>query len=127
MKNSRLQKFEKPVEFEPSPEQVAQAREAAVNMIMAVYDRMPKDNIQPVADSFESLARQAKEGVPRQSTIIRTSESDTKIVSVSAEKKGSEIVTLHNSGDSERKGSEIVTKFDLSELEILRKIENGES
>ncbi len=119
MKNSRLQKFEKPVEFEPSPEQVAQAREVAVNMIMAVYDRMPKDNIQPVVESFQELARQAKEGVLRQSTIIQTSESDTDIISGGAEKKGSEIVTLSN----DTKRSEKFTDF---EMELLRQIQNGE-
>ncbi len=74
MKNNRLQKFESKTASEPSPEQIKQARETAVNMIMAVYDRMPKDNIQPVKESFSELARQAREGVPRQSTIIQTSE-----------------------------------------------------
>jgi hypothetical protein len=117
MKNSRLQKFEKPVEFEPSPEQVAQARETAVNMIMAVYDRMPKDNIQPVADSFESLARQAKEGVHRQSTIIQTSESDTKIIS------GGSLEVPKKSTDIDIEAPQKFTDF---EMELLRQIQNGE-
>jgi hypothetical protein len=117
MKNSRLQKFEKPVEFDPSPEQVAQARETAVNMIMNVFDRMPKDNIKPPVESFSELARQAKEGVPRQSTIIRTSESDTKIISggsLNAPKKSTDI------------DIEAPQKFTDFEMELLRKIQNGE-
>ncbi len=118
MKNSRLQKFEKPVEFEPSPEQVAQAREVAVNMIMAVYDRMPKDNIQPVAESFEELARQAKSGVKR-------SESDTLIISGGAEKviQIPKSDTLHNSGGEENSGK---SKFTDLENALLEQIRNGE-
>jgi hypothetical protein len=75
MKNNRLQKFESKTASEPSPEQIKQAREAAVNMIMAVYDRMPKDNIKPVKESFQELARQAKFGIVRESTIIVSAES----------------------------------------------------
>jgi hypothetical protein len=119
MKNNRLQKFESKTASEPSPEQIKQAQNRAVDMIMAVYDRMPKDNIQPVKESFLELGRQAKEGVPRQSTIIQTSESDTKIISGGAEKKGSEIVTLSN----DTKRSEKFTDF---EMELLRQIQNGE-
>ncbi len=78
MKRNRLEKYESKITPETSPEHLKQAREIAVNMIMNVFERMPKDNIQPVADSFESLARQAKSGIVRQSVIVQTSESEKK-------------------------------------------------
>jgi hypothetical protein len=118
MKNSRLQKFEKPVEFDPSPEQVAQAREAAVNMIMNVFDRMPKDNIKPPVESFSELARQAKEGVSRQPTIIDSGASEKPVQSSAHPTK---IIM----GDAENL-PKIVTSFNSEELELLRKIQNGE-
>jgi hypothetical protein len=117
MKNNRLQKFESKTASEPSPEQIKQAQNRAVDMIMAVYDRMPKDNIQPVKESFLELGRQAKEGVSRQSTIIQTSESDTKIISggsLNAPKKSTDI------------DIEAPQKFTDFEMELLRKIQNGE-
>jgi dihydropteroate synthase len=118
MKNSRLQKFEKPVEFEPSLEQVAQAREAAVNMIMAVFERMPKDNIQPVKESLQELARQAKEGVPRQSTIIQTGGGSSEVP-----KKSTLIISGGSSEVPKNVTSNILSD---SDLELLRKIQNGE-
>jgi methylthioribose-1-phosphate isomerase len=117
MKNNRLQKFESKTASEPSPEQIKQARETAVNMIMAVYDRMPKDNIQPVKESFLELGRQAREGVHRQSTIIQTSESDTKIIS------GGSLEVPKKSTDID---IEVPQKFTDFEMELLRKIQNGE-
>jgi hypothetical protein len=117
MKNNRLQKFESKIEPETSPEHLKQAREAAVNMIMAVYDRMPKDNIQPVKESFLELGRQAREGVHRQSTIIQTSESDTKIIS------GGSLEVPKKSTDID---IEVPQKFTDFEMELLRKIQNGE-
>jgi hypothetical protein len=121
MKINKLDRFETKTTLEPSPEQIQQAKQTFVNLLTPIVEKMLKSpgDIKPVAESFEELARQAKSGVKRSAEL-------TKIISGGAEKKGSEIVTLHNSGDSEKKGSEIVTKFDLSELEILRKIENGE-
>jgi hypothetical protein len=118
MKNNRLQKFESKTASEPSPEQIKQAREAAVNMIMNVFDRMPKDNIQPVSDSFESLGRQAREGVPRQSTIIDSGASEKPVQSSAHPTK---IIM----GDAENL-PKIVTSFSSEELELLRKIQNGE-
>jgi hypothetical protein len=119
MKRNKLNQYESKSASEPSPEQIQQSKQTFVNLLTPIVEKMLRspETIRPVNDSWESLARQAKFGVPREFT---------KIVSGESEKKGSEIVTLHNSGDSEKKGSEIVTKFDLSELEILRKIENGE-
>jgi DNA polymerase II small subunit/DNA polymerase delta subunit B len=129
MKKHRINKIREisgASQSEITPEHHQKNVERVVDMIMSVYERLPA-NPAPVSESIEDLLNEMRHGIKRQPTIIRTSESDTKIVSVGAEKKGSEIVTLHNSGDSEKKGSENVTKFDLSELEILRKIENGES
>jgi hypothetical protein len=121
MKNNRLQKFESKTASEPSPEQIKQAREAAVNMIMAVYDRMPKDNIKPVKESFQELARQAKEGVLRQSTIIQSSESDTKIISGGSLEVPPKFTDI-DTGTSEK----VPPKFTDFEMELLRQIQNGE-
>jgi hypothetical protein len=116
MKNNRLQKFESKTASEPSPEQIKQARETAVNMIMAVYDRMPKDNIQPVKESFSELARQAKEGVPRESTLIILG-GDEKPIQIPKSD------TLHNSGGEENSGK---SKFTDLENALLEQIRNGE-
>ncbi len=119
MKNNRLQKFESKTASEPSPEQIKQARETAVNMIMAVYDRMPKDNIQPVVESFSELARQAKEGIPRQPTIIDSGASEKPVQSSGASTK----IIMGDAEDLPK----IVTSFSSEELELLRRIqENGE-
>jgi hypothetical protein len=75
MKRNKLEKYESKVRSEPSPEQIKQAQNRAVDMIMAVYERMPKDNIKPVKESFSELARQAKFGIVRESTIIVSAES----------------------------------------------------
>jgi hypothetical protein len=117
MKNNRLQKFESKIEPETSPEQLKQAREISVNMIMNVFERMPKDNIKPVVESFSELARQAKEGVPRQSTIIQTSESDTKIISGGSLEVPKKLTDID---------IEAPKKFTDFEMELLRQIQNGE-
>lgn len=118
MKTNKLDRFETKKQSEITPEQIKQSRELFVNLLTPVIEKMLKSpsGIRPVHESFSELARQAKAEIVRQSVIVQTSES---------EKKGSEIVTLHNSGDSEKKGSEIVTKFSSEELELLRQIENS--
>lgn len=118
MKRNRLDRYETKTALEPSPEQIQQAKQAFVNLLTPIVEKMLKSpgEIKPVNESFEELARQAKSGVKRSAEL-------TKIISGESEKKGSEIVTLHN---SEKKGSENVTKFSSEELELLRKIENGE-
>lgn len=118
MKTNKLEKFESKIEPETSPEQAEQAIQETVNMLMAVYERMPKDNIQPVADSFESLAEQARSGIVRQSTIIQTeTNSDQNLITKNFPKKSTDIDTGND--------TKIVTSnFTKDELEILEKIKN---
>lgn len=112
MKTNKLEKYESKVESEPSPEQIKQAQEMAVNLIMNVYERMPKDNIQPVKESFQELARQAKTSVIRQSTIIQTEKpSDFR-------KKP----TLIDTGNDTKIITDIYSDL---EKEILEKIKNA--
>jgi hypothetical protein len=112
MKRNRLEKYESKITPETSPEHLKQAREIAVNMIMNVFERMPKDNIQPVADSFESLARQAKSGIVRQTTIIDSG------------KKSAGQPTKIIMGDAENSAGQ-PTKFSNEELELLRQIQEN--
>jgi hypothetical protein len=113
MKRNKLEKYESKITPETSPEHLKQAREIAVNMIMNVFERMPKDNIKPVKESFAELARQAKSGIVRQPTII-----DSGKKSADASKKA----TLFDTGND----TKIVTKFSSEELELLKQIqENG--
>jgi hypothetical protein len=116
VKTNKLKKFESKTASEPSPEQIKQAREWAVNRMMEVVDKLPA-NPAPVLDSFESLARQAKFGTPREIT---------RIISGASEKKDENFVTKNNSGDAEKKDENFVTKFDLSELAILESLKNAE-
>jgi GTP1/Obg family GTP-binding protein len=111
MKRNRLEKYESKVRSEPSPEQIQQAREWAVNRMMEVVDKLPA-NIQPVKESLQELARQAKEGIPREITQI-ISGSDippnaTKLFS------SAPVVTETDSGK---------VKFTDFELELLRTID----
>ncbi len=69
MKRNKLDRFETKTTLEPSPEQIQQAKEWAVNRMMEVYVRLPL-NPAPVKESFAELARQAKSGIVRQTTII---------------------------------------------------------
>ncbi len=116
MKRNRLEKYESRITPEASPEQIKQAREWMVNRMMEVVDKLPA-NPAPVLDSFESLARQAKFGIPREIT---------RIISGASEKKDENFVTKNNSGDAEKKDENFVTKFDLSELAILESLRNAE-
>jgi hypothetical protein len=115
MKRNRLEKYESKITPETSPEHLKQAREIAVNMIMNVFERMPKDNIKPVVESFSELARQAKEGVHRQSVIVQTSES---------EKKFAVQPTKNIMSDAENSAGQ-PTKFSNEELELLRQIQEN--
>jgi hypothetical protein len=118
VKTNKLKKFETKIEPEITSEHHAKNVERVVDMIMSVYERLPA-NPAPVSESIEDLLNEMRHGIKRQPTIIRTSESDTKIVSVGAEKKGSEIVTLSN----DTKRSE---KFTDLENALLEQIRNGE-
>jgi hypothetical protein len=123
MKKNKLNQYEAQTSLEPSPEQIKQAREWAVNRMMEVVDKLPA-NPAPVKESFAELAelaRQANSGVKRSAEL-------TKII-VGGDEKPIQLPisdTLHNSGDSEKKSSENVTCFDSGELEILEKLKNGE-
>lgn len=114
-KKNKLEKYESKVRAEPSPEQIKQAREWMLNRMMEVVDKLPA-NIQPVKESFAELARQAKFGIPRESTKIISAEA-TKIISAEPTKIISAEVTKTDSGK---------TTFTETEMEILRKIQNGE-
>ena len=107
---------------EISPEQIKQSKETFVNLLTPIIEKMmaSPETIRPVNESFAELARQAREGVPRQSTLIISDESENPVF-----KSGNP--TLNKSGNDEN-SPKIVTESILSEsdLELLRKIENGE-
>jgi hypothetical protein len=115
MKSNRLQKYESKIEPEASPEQIKQAREWMVNQVMEAYDRLPA-NIQPVSESFEELVRQAKFGVPRQPTHIISGASE----------KTNEIFDTKINAKVDTGINAKVDTFTETEMEILRKIQNGE-
>jgi hypothetical protein len=116
MKKNKLDRYEAQTALEPSPEQIKQAREWAVNRMMEVVDKLPA-NPAPVAESFEELARQAKFGIPRQPVIVQTDDF-SKSVPENATKIIASEVTQTNSGK---------TTFTDIEIELLRRIqENAE-
>ncbi len=117
MKKNKLNQYEAQTSLEPSPEQIQQAKEWAVNRMMEVVDKLPA-NPAPVKESFAELARQAKFGVPRQPIIIvgdekppTVPENATKIISSASE------VTETDSG---------ANTFTDEELRILESLRNGE-
>jgi hypothetical protein len=120
MKKHRINKIREisgASQSEITPEHHQKNVERVVDMIMSVYERLPA-NPAPVAESFEELLDQMRNGVKRQSTIIQTSENDTKIIlggSLEVPKKSTDI------------DIEAPQKFTDFEMELLRKIQNGES
>jgi hypothetical protein len=116
MKRNKLNQYESKSASEPSPEQIQQSKQTFVNLLTPIVEKMLKSpgDIKPVAESFEELARQAKSGIVRQSTIIQTGGGSSEVPKKS---------TLIISGGEENSGK---NKFTDLELEILRKIENGE-
>lgn len=131
MKTSKLKKFESKTHREPSPEAIKQAREVAANMIMSVFDRLPK-NSAPVAESLEDLLLEVA-NPKRAPVIVQTydgkrleiSNGVTKNLPAEATKNDFTGATKDNSGGE--KLSSITTGFTSDELEILRKIQNGEN
>ncbi len=115
VKTNKLKKYESKITPEASPEQIKQAREWMVNSVMEAYDRLPA-NIQPVSESLQELARQAKFGIPRQSTLI---------ISGDAEKTNEILLTKNNSGDAEKTNEILLTKYTVEEIAILESLKNG--
>ncbi len=115
MRRNRLEKYESKITPEPSPEQIKQAREWMVNSVMQAYDRLPA-NIQPVAESFAELIEQAKSGAGIPKNV-------TKIIS------GGSLEVPKNVTKTIIEAPKNVTSNILtdSDLEVLRKIQNGES
>jgi hypothetical protein len=118
MKKNKLNQYESKTALEPSPEQIQQAKEWAVNRIMETVDKLPA-NPAPVAESLSELARQAKFTVPRQPTIIQTNDF-SKITQAEPTKMNAKVDTGIN--------AKVDTKNILSDsdLELLRQIQNGE-
>jgi hypothetical protein len=115
MKINKLDRFETKSASEPSPEQIQQSKQTFVNLLTPIIEKMLKNpgDIKPVAESFEELARQAKSGVKRSAEL-------TKIIS-GGEKVPQKLTDI-DTGTSEK----VPPKFTDIELELLRKIENGE-
>jgi hypothetical protein len=112
-------------EPEITPEHHKKNVERVVDMIMDVVDRLPA-NPAPVLESYQDLLNEMRHGVKRQPTIIQTSESDTGIIS-GDEKKPIQLpisLTKNDVGGEENSGKNKFTDF---EMELLRKIQNGES
>jgi hypothetical protein len=115
MKRNKLNQYESKSASEPSPEQIQQSKQTFVNLLTPIIEKMLKSpgDIKPVAESFEELARQAKSGVKRSAEL-------TKIIS------GGSSELPKNVTKTIIEAPKNVTKFSSEELEILRKIENGE-
>jgi hypothetical protein len=124
MKKNKLNQYEAQTSLEPSPEQIQQAREWAVNRMMEVVDKLPA-NPAPVKESFAELAelaRQANSGVklPKKSTLIISGGSlevpkKSTDIDIEAPKKFTDI------------DIEAPKKFTDFEMELLRQIqENAE-
>jgi hypothetical protein len=115
MKRNKLNQYESKSASEPSPEQIQQSKQTFVNLLAPIVEKMLKSpgDIKPVAESFEELARQAKSGVKRSAEL-------TKIIS------GGSSELPKNVTKTIIEAPKNVTKFSSEELEILRKIENGE-
>ncbi len=122
MKIDKLKKYESKKQSEITPEQIKQSREMFVNLLTPIIEKMLKNpsGIRPVSESFSELARQAKAEIVRQPTIIQTSKSDTGIIS------GGSSELPKNVTKTIIEAPKNVTKFSSEELELLRKIENGE-
>ncbi len=116
MRTNKLKKYESRITPEPSPEQIKQAREWMVNSVMEAYDRLPA-NIQPVKESFQELARQAKFGIPRQPVIVQTDD-----FSKTTPAKTTLIISNASEVTQTDSGKNTFTDF---ELELLRGIENA--
>ena len=110
MKINKLDRYETKTAPEPSPESIRADREIVINMLMAIAEKMKK-NPAPVADSFESLAQQAKTGVIRQPTIIQSGESEKPADDT---KKSTFIDTGNDTKNA--------TLFDSEDLAILEKL-----
>jgi hypothetical protein len=120
MKKHRIENIRKvsgASQSEITPEQIKQSREMFVNLLTPVIEKMLKtpNDIKPVAESFEELARQAKSGIVRQSVIVQTSES---------EKKFAVQPTKNIMSDAENSAGQ-PTKFSNEELELLRQIQEN--
>jgi hypothetical protein len=125
MKKHRIDKIREisgASEPEITPEAAKQARENVVNMIMEVFDRLP-ENPEPVAESFEELLDQMRNGVKREAVIIQTNEKRirvadgvTQIISDASE------VTKNNPSEITKTDSGANTFTEL-ELELIRQIE----
>jgi hypothetical protein len=115
MKINKLDRFETKTALEPSPEQIQQAKQTFVNLLTPIIEKMLKSpgDIKPVKESFEELARQAKSGVKRSAEL-------TKIIS------GGEKVPQKSTDIDTGTSEKVPPKFTDIELELLRKIENGE-
>jgi hypothetical protein len=114
MKINKLDRFETKTTLEPSPEQIQQAKEWAVNRIMETYVRLPA-NPAPVLESYQDLLNEMRHGVKRQPTIIQNDFS--KITHAEPTKMNAKVDTGINTK---------VDTFTDFELEVLRTIqENG--
>jgi hypothetical protein len=117
MKKNKLNQYEAQTSLEPSPEQIKQAREWAVNRMMEVVDKLPA-NPAPVKESFAELAelaRQANSGVKLPKNV-------TKIIS------GGSLEVPKNVTKTIIEAPKNVTSNILTDLdlEVLRKIQDGE-
>jgi hypothetical protein len=117
MKKHRIDKIREisgASEPEITPEHHKKNVERVVDMIMDVVDRLP-ENPAPVSESYEELLDQMRHGVKRQPTVIQNDFS--KITHAEATKMNEKVDTGINAK---------VDTFTETEMEILRKIQNGE-
>lgn len=125
MKRNRLEKYESKITPETSPEQLKQAREISVNMIMSVIDRLPA-NIEPVAESFNELFAQLKKPQRQSSVIVQRFDGKTIEVKNCKIRKVDSFddtgILLSNSDNETEKTTSI---FSQDEIEILERLKNS--
>ncbi len=135
MKKHRIDKIQEisgASEKEITPEEDAQNRQRVVNLLQPIIEKTQNLPPVPVKESYSELLDQMRHGVRREPVIIDrydgrkiliTETGETVDVTDEKPPNAPAELTLHNSGGAENSGK---NKFTDIELELLRKIENGE-
>ena len=113
MKIDKLKKYETQTTGEPSPERIEQSKQEFVNLLTPMIEKLLRspENIRPVSESFQELARQARSGIVRQPTIIQSGESENPVF-----KSGN--ITKIISGNDEN-SPEIITQIYTDEEKLI--------
>jgi hypothetical protein len=118
VKTNKLKKYESKIEPEASPEQIQQSRQTFVNLLTPVIEKMqnlPPSNL-PLPSWAELIDELKNDSIYRQPTHIISGESE----------KTNEIFDTKINAKVDTGINAKVDTFTETEMEILRKIQNGE-